>query len=127
MGIKVLWENQERTVIRQVLKGRWTVEEYLHSAEKIYKLLNGLPHTVHIIADARESDGVPANFLSIARQLDELVAENQGLVLIIAANPHSRTIVEAARKIAPRATRNMHYVDNITTAYGMIDGMTEPA
>jgi hypothetical protein len=127
MGIKVLWEDQDRTIIRQVLKGRWTVEEYLHSAEKIYKLLNGLPHTVHIITDAQESDGVPANFLSIARRLNELVAPNQGLVLITASDPHSRTIIEAARKIAPQATHNMHYVDTIKDAHQFINRMIELA
>ncbi|PJF20826.1 MAG: hypothetical protein CUN56_14205 [Phototrophicales bacterium] len=125
MGIKVHWENQERTIIRQVLKGRWTVEEYLHSAEKIYKLLNGLPHIVHLIIDARESDGIPANFLSIARQLDQLVANNQGLVLAIIPDPHSRTIVQAARRIAPKATRDLHYVDHLSDAYQMIDRLAE--
>lgn len=120
MSIQIIWEDKQKSVMRQVFSGRWTVEEYRRSVEKTQKLLKGLPHTVHIIVDLRESEGTPSNILSAARFADAQMPDNLGMVMIVNADAFDRTIVSMAERIAPRLLHQHSYAHTIDEALARI-------
>jgi hypothetical protein len=129
MGIKLIWDNDEKTILRRVLLGRWTAEEYLNSVNRAYKLLNGLDHTVHLIIDGTQENRTPTNILSIIRNIDDKIAPNQGMVVLVGVDDTYKSIAKAARKLAPRAMQNRHYANTLDDARRLIaDGvLSDPA
>jgi len=125
MGIKILWENRSKTVMRHVYTGRWTVDDYRHAITTTRKLLDGLPHTVDIIIDATASDGTPSNILSAMRYTEQQVASNQGRIFIVGADLFTQEILHMARRIAPRATGKTQFVDTLEEARIQI-GLNKP-
>lgn len=120
MPVSIAWDHAEKRVLRQVFVGRWTVEEYRALVERTHKLMRGIKGTVHLILDGRESEGAPTALLSTARFVDEKVTANQGITVIVAVRPETRTIIEAARKIAPNATRKLFYTESLEDAHTLI-------
>ena len=116
MGIKILWEDRDKTVMRQVYEGRWSVDDFRQVISTTHKLLNGLPHTVDIIMDATLSDGTPSNILAAMRYAEQQVAPNQGRVVVIGADLFMQEMLAVAKRIAPRATGNTTLVDTLEDA-----------
>jgi len=120
MGIKILWEDRSKTVMRQVYEGRWTVDDYRNAVDTTRKLLNGLGHTVHIIVDVTASARTPSNLLSVMRYVETQVAPNQGMVVVVGADAYTQSILSIAKRIAPRATGNTSIVNSLEDARAMI-------
>jgi hypothetical protein len=119
MGIRVVWDDADYRILRQVYPAHWTLEDFEHIVQRSNKLLRGLRHTVHIIADGRGSGGAP-NILTLARKVNASVPDNQGVVVVVGADPNTRRNIEAARRIAPRATGNLYFAQSLEDAYGII-------
>lgn len=88
--------------------------------KKTYKLLSGLPHTVHIIVDTSASEEVPSNILSVIRNLDRWVADNQGISVLVGGSEFMETVIPAAKKLAPRATANAFRADSTEEVHAII-------
>lgn len=120
MPIPIVWEDTQHRVMRHVYPARWTLEDYQALLERSAKLIRGINHRVHIIVDRRQSQTVPSNILSLVRYAETLVQPNQGAVVYVQAADFTRTILHAARRIAPLATGQLHHVDTLPDAYRVI-------
>ncbi|MFW5771689.1 MAG: hypothetical protein ACOCZH_00090 [Phototrophicaceae bacterium] len=120
MSIHTVWDDPDHRILRQIFPQHWTLDEYRHLVERTNKLLMGLDHTVHIIVDGRESERAPSNILSIARYVDSRIAPNQGTVVVLGADDFVRTVIEAAKRIAPRATADVYLVDTLEEAHAVL-------
>jgi hypothetical protein len=87
---------------------------------RAYKLLNGLDHTVHLIIDGTQENRTPTNIPSIIRNIDDKIAPNQGMVVLVGVDDTYKSITKAARKLAPRAMQNRHYADTLDDARRLI-------
>lgn len=119
MGIKVTWDNPEKTVLRQNFNGRWEIDELYHCIDKTHKLLSGLDHPVHIIIDLTNSK-VPTNVLSAMRYMDSRVAPNQGIVVVVGADDYTETIMDVAKRLAPHAIGNSYQTTSLEDARRVI-------
>jgi len=120
MSIQILWDDDDKTIMRQVFCGRWTVEEYRHIIEKTEKLLKGLPHTVHIIMDLRQSENTPSNILSTIRFAASKITDNLGTVVFVGANEFDHTWISMAARIAPRLLNRHHHAPSLGDAHAYI-------
>ncbi|GAB4512452.1 MAG: hypothetical protein OHK0046_11980 [Anaerolineae bacterium] len=119
MGIRVVWDNPEKTTLRQVFSGRWELDDLYQCADKTHRLISSLEHPVHVIMDLTDSQA-PTNMLSAVRYLESRVAPNQGIVVMVGADDFMASMLEVARRIAPRATANGHWADNLEDARRVI-------
>ncbi|MDX2078267.1 MAG: hypothetical protein SFZ02_17675 [bacterium] len=126
MGFNVIWDNDEKTILRQTYTARWTVDDFLACTDKTYRLLNNVPHTVHIIIDLTQATRTPANILSAMRYAEEHVNENLGQIVVIGADDFAKEIFSPARRIAPNATRTMIFVETLPQAYDFLAQQNNP-
>ena len=123
MGIKITWDSEDKTILLHDYTGYWDLDDYRRAVDKTSKLLNGLDHTVHFIMDLSETH-VPSNILSVMRYTENKAAANQGLIVIVGADTFVTSVFEVARRIAPTATNNTYFVNNIEEARSFITQQT---
>lgn len=123
MSIKVLWVDDEKTILRWYFDVRWDLDDYYHCVDKTYKLITGLEHTVHIIMHG-EAMTPPTNILSGMRRVDRRIAPNQGLVVIVGADDYTRSMFETAARIAPKVMAEAHYVDTLEDVHTLLNDHT---
>ncbi len=120
MGIRLTWDNDRKSVLRQQFEGSWELEDFYRAVDKTRKLLDGLSHTVHIILDTTLSERTPSNLLSAMRYVDSKVAPNQGEIVVVGADESLRSMLEIASRIAPDATGGGYFVDTLPEAYKLL-------
>jgi len=99
MPIELLWDNKDKTVIRQVFDGRWTWEEfYQMNCNRIPEMMQSVDHTVHVFSDFSVARGVPiGGALTHARNVMRYYPENWGILVIVGANTFVNLLVETFR------------------------------
>ncbi|MDZ4670897.1 MAG: hypothetical protein SH821_08510 [Phototrophicales bacterium] len=117
MGFSANWDNDEKTILRQLYIDRWTVDDFIACTDKTYRLLNNIPHTVHVLIDLSQATRTPANILSAMRYAEERVNDNVGQVVVVGADDFAKEIFSPAKRIAPNATRTMIFVETLPEAY----------
>lgn len=117
MGFITTWENDEKTILRQIYTDRWTVDDFLACTDRTYRLLKSVPHTVHIIIDLSQAVRTPSNILSVMRYAEQHVNDNLGLITVVGADDFAKAVFMPAKRIAPNATRNMIFVETLPEAY----------
>lgn len=120
MAILQVWDNEDQTIVRQIYRGWWNVEDYVQSFEQFIQLVYDQPHIVHRIADFRESEGLIGNLVGIARGLEDYLPSNAGMYVAVAPSYQTQTVLEVACKVAPNLYRNLHFVDNLRDARTVI-------
>lgn len=120
MTIRLTWDTERKTVLRQQFEGYWDLDEFYRIIDKTRKLLDGLSHTVHIIFDTTNSHRTPSNLLSAMRYVNDQVAPNQGEVIFVGADDELRSMLAIASRIAPDATGSGHYVETLPEAYSLL-------
>ena len=62
MGFSANWDNDEKTILRQLYIDRWTVDDFIACTDKTYRLLNNMPHTVHVLITYHKPRAPPPIF-----------------------------------------------------------------
>lgn len=110
MGITILWDNEEKTIIRYVYEGRWVWDDLHHARVQVHEMLNTVNHPVGIIVDVRESTLVPNGALSQGRQFattSPTTHPNEGRTIIVGANTFLRSMYDLFRKIYTTLSGNL--------------------
>jgi len=68
MPIQVVWDNEEKTIIRYIIEGNWTWDEMNRAVATSNAMLDAAEGKIHFIHDMRESRGVPSGALSQLRR-----------------------------------------------------------
>jgi hypothetical protein len=90
MSIQVSWGNTEKAVIHSVFGEDWTLEEYHAMIDEMYKMITSVKHTVHTINDFSNNRSSPTKLLSTGRHVENRKAGNNGVSVIVNANPFSK-------------------------------------
>ncbi|MCA9891092.1 MAG: hypothetical protein KC546_22095, partial [Anaerolineae bacterium] len=59
MGIQLVWEDDDKTILRHIYEGIWTVADFIGAVDESRKLLLEVEHPVDLIIDMREAAGPP--------------------------------------------------------------------
>jgi hypothetical protein len=120
VGLEVVWDNNEQTVVRFIFEGNWTWEDF-HTAIKIGTvMMDTVSHSVISIIDLRASKFLPANPMRHLRQMvsDCRKHNNASMIVFIGADDFVQAICYATRRIYldVRAFSEFHFVDTLDEA-----------
>ena len=117
MGYQIQWDNEEKTVVFQQYTGKALKEDLYSLAEESARMLNSVPHRVHLIIDEHN---VKMNLNATdMRYLENLVPANQeGVVLIVNKDNlrYKKFLNDAGAKIAPKSFEQPFFVSALEEA-----------
>jgi hypothetical protein len=120
MGIKLLWDNQEKTVLCHIYAGKWTPDDFRGAVEESRQLLLSVGHPVDLIIEMSKSDPPPFGVLPAYQEADSLVPDNQRLVVMVKPGTIMKALNRIIADIAPRASANRMIVDSLEEARALI-------
>lgn len=86
MPVTVEWDNDDKTVVRMEMTGRWSWEEAFAGSERGYNLLESVPYEVGVIIDFSRSAGLPPNAITHAKGMIQRRHSRTGLTVFVGAN-----------------------------------------
>lgn len=87
MPVTNTWDNDEKTIIRMEVIGRWTWDEMYAASDIGYAMLQTVNHIVYPIIDFSQSIGMPNHAITHARNMMGRQHPNTGMSVFVGANP----------------------------------------
>ncbi|MEZ4667942.1 MAG: hypothetical protein R3E39_08510 [Anaerolineae bacterium] len=124
MPITTSWDNADRTIIRYLLDGRWTIQDVFQAVEQVNGMLKDVSYPVDFIGEyTLSSYFVVGDFTSVFRRLETiLVKQNRfpSYAVAINAPAFARNIVKIMDRIAPDITSNIFFVSSNEEACALL-------
>lgn len=120
MPVQVIWDDEAKTIIRQIYIGMVTVQNYIEAIDEVEMLANSVDYTCHSIMDRRQIAVTPGLILSVLSYAREHTPPNLGLRVVVRGSKFTQIAAEVGRRIAPNFFRNIFYVDTLEEAYVVI-------
>ncbi len=125
MPVKVIWDDEAKTCIRQIYSGDVTLQDYMMAADEVERMAKGVSYTVHSLMDRTGLVSTPPLVLPAVRYANNHVPPNLGLRVLIQAAPFTRVVIEIGRRIAPRLMQHIHFVDTLEEGRALITRYSE--
>jgi hypothetical protein len=117
MGYIIQWDNAEKTVVLQQYTDDATKDDWYQMAQESARMLNSVPHTVHLIIDERN-----VNLVATAADmhfLEDLVPANEGTAVIVTSRMkfrYKQLSKKIREQILPGTSHEAHFVESIEDA-----------
>src|SRR5262249_20124301 len=85
MPIQVVWDNDDKTVIRYIIEGNWTWDEMLEAVKTSNAWLDAAEGKIHFIHDMRGSTAIPSGALTQLRRFIGKEHPKTGQSIIVGA------------------------------------------
>ena len=122
MSISVAWDNPEKTIIRQTLRGYWEWSEFDEAVAQLKDMVNSVDHTVHIFGDVRESaQQVKGQALEHFRIAMDRLPPNMGLLVIVGQGYFLTKMFVSVARIYPGLAHRTIYVSSDEEAYAALE------
>jgi hypothetical protein len=124
MSMMVVWENRQRTVLRQVLTDAWTWDEFDASLDRILEMLHGVCRVVDVICDSRGSvPPTPVEAWAHFRAQAAALPPNLGRIVIVADEHDHPTalLFSVLSKFYTRLDRRTLFVDTLSEAHAALN------
>ena len=99
MSIRVIWDNDDKTILRYVYEGRWDQADFGKAYAEAKKMLDTVNYTVGVIIDVQNSHLIPDGIISRSRNLVTTPSRNEGTSVIVGANAFIRSLVDTFSKV----------------------------
>jgi hypothetical protein len=120
MPIRVIWDDETKTTIRQIYSGKLTLQDYIIATDAVEQMAKGVTHTVHSLMDRTEVISAPGIILPAIRYANNHVPPNLGVRVIIKGDMFTHVIVDIGRRIAPRLVHDIYFVDTLEEGRAVI-------
>lgn len=129
MGIQVLWDNDEKTIIRYIFDADWSWNDFFNAFRQAKALIDVETNDVGVIMEAtRPVLHFPPNFLTHMKKALKGRHPRTKIVVAIIRNPFARTIVQSLMKITGHDGKLIHICDSVDHARTLIlDHLKEKA
>jgi len=117
MSYLIKWDNAEKTVIFQQYTDNPVKDDLYHLAEESAKMLENVPHTVHLIIDERNIK-MTLNPTDM-KYLEDNVPANQGAVVMLVEEgglTYKKVMQDMARTVAPKAFDQPYFAKTVEDA-----------
>ena len=123
MGVEVVWENEEKTVLRFIYLKGWTWDDVYTGGKQAREMMDSVSHPVVSIIDYQAGgilpSGVPVHFRNMQKILD--AKNNSGINVVLAgstAKAFANSFIKLFRQTFPDAKQNAKWfvVDNLDEA-----------
>ncbi len=115
MGIRVIWDNEEKTIIRYVYEGRWDRDDFAVAYGQAKTMMDSVDHAVGVIIDVQQSHLIPSGIISRSRHLVTTPSSNEGANVIVGANAFIRSLVDTFGKLWRHNTLGQRRITFATT------------
>ena len=99
MSIMVVWDNPEKTIMRFIYNGQWSMDNFYQALQESHDLMNTVDHRVGLIIDVQNSKLVPNGVLSHGKNVTLRKHPNQGKNVIVGASGFIRTLFDVYKKV----------------------------
>jgi len=99
MGITVVWDNPEQTIVRYIYNGQWNLDNFYQALQESREMMDKVDHRVGLIIDVQNSKLVPNGVLSHGKNVALRKHSNQGLSVIVGASGFVRTLFDVYKKV----------------------------
>ena len=99
MGITVVWDNPEQTILRYIYNGQWNLDNFYIALQESRDMMDTVNHRVGLIIDVQNSKLVPNGVLSHGKNVALRKHPNQGLSVIVGASGFVRTLFDVYKKV----------------------------
>jgi len=120
MPVMVIWDNKEKTIIRQIYSGDTSHQDYIQAVDEFAALASSVSHIVHSIMDRREIESAPSVNISGLRYGNQHMPANVGLRVVVKPGLFTQIMVDVGKRIAPNLVQQVYFVDTLEEAYAII-------
>jgi hypothetical protein len=123
MGVEVVWENEEKTVLRFIYLKGWTWDDVYTGGKQAREMMDSASSPVVQIIDFTKGgvmpSGVPVHFRNMQKMLDS--KNNSGITVVLAGSTTKafvNSFIKLFRQTFPDAKQNAKWfvVDNLDDA-----------
>jgi len=117
MSIKTGWDTKDSTIIRCVIQGNWTWEEFHDAAKEIQRLSTKVSFRVDMMIDLAEAGPLPmaSASLHIKGMLDRM-PEHFGVVILVSPENYTRMVFENLDRSLPEAKDRFFIMESARSA-----------
>ena len=123
MGVKVQWDNSEKTIIRYDFSGRWTWDEFYAAYDIAKAMLIGTTQKIHFIMNSTDDVSrkyTPPNALTHMISIGRKAVPNAGKVISISGNAFTRVLFQMVAKVNPKLTDSYAFAATLEDARAMV-------
>jgi hypothetical protein len=99
MTITVQWDNAEKSIVRYIYEGPWTLNDFNTAYLQARELMDTVDHKVHLIIDVTKSGLLPSNVLARSQSVARRHHPNEGSVVIVGASTFIRSLLEIYQRV----------------------------
>jgi hypothetical protein len=99
LGIRIIWDNEDKTILRYLYEGRWDQDDFSKAYAEAKTMLDSVNRKVGIIIDIQNSHLIPNGIISRSRHVVTNPSRNEGLIVIVGANAFIRSLADTFSKL----------------------------
>jgi hypothetical protein len=116
MGVEVRWDDDEQTLLRIDVTGRWKWDDVYKALEGIKPLIMSVSHTVNLISVMHQSSHLPGNPLFHLNNFVRNAPPNLGMMIIVGASQYAAPFRPIAQKLYPNVLRKVEFAATVEEA-----------
>lgn len=120
MGITIVWDNDEKTVIRYDFDKHWNWEDFFAAKEEAFTRIDGVGHKVGVIMNAPPDVSLPPNWLTHTQSALKNRHPNTEVIIVVVSKLFQRTMINTLIKLARKDGRRLQIVDSLESARKMV-------
>jgi hypothetical protein len=120
MGVKLGWDNEEKTIILVEIDWPYTWDDLAATWQTITDMMRDQPQPVHLIVAGQTRQFPPGSPLSNLRHIMRFEPPNLGLAILVTENRFQAMINTILFKMSPRLNKNGHVVATLDEAYALV-------
>lgn len=126
MPVQVFWDDEEKTVIRQVYIGDVDTDVYIEVADLNLALQAEVDHPVDVIIDVREGNVVTTRgIMSMIEIAKEKTSPNQRVTVNVGLSKVIKNLINMVRSLMPPSIRNVFFAETVEEAREIIRNFRE--
>ncbi|MBN1965125.1 MAG: hypothetical protein JW910_10800 [Anaerolineae bacterium] len=127
MGIRVLWDNDERTIICDEYDPEWTWDDFNAAIMRRRELIACTPHRVDVIIVVPEKHDLPPRAMARFKQAGESMPSNMGLTVIVGGGRLTRFTIGTFSRIYKDLPQVVRTADSIEAARALLAAARQEA
>ncbi len=100
MGITIVWDNSDHTVMRMTFTSPWNWDDLETILTEVHAMLDTVNHRVDVIVDMKNSGAIPEGAFWRFHKLTQTKHRNRGRVILVGGNTFIRTMTDTVRRLA---------------------------
>jgi len=120
MGIKIAWDNEEKTALLYIFDTHWTWDDFYAAKAQAYGQIDTVQHKVGVIFDAPEKITLPANMITHSKSAVSKTHANTAVVVVVVRNLYLRTMLSMVMKLSKKAAETLRLVSSLDEARALV-------